>query len=64
MATFNLRLDDDLVEVIDADIQNLIPRRSRNSQIEAILFEHYREQIEKLREQKADQQPQSKRKAA
>lgn len=64
MTEFTLRLDDIVAEVIDADIANSIPRQSRNSKIVSVLAEHYREQIEKLQEQKNDKQPQSKRKAA
>lgn len=45
---FELRLDKLLVEIIDEEIKNAYPPRSRNAQIEAVLMEKYGAQYAKL----------------
>jgi hypothetical protein len=49
---FNMKLDDDIVAVIDEDRKNLIPRRSRTAHIEAILYHAYKKQVDRLRKQR------------
>jgi hypothetical protein len=49
---FNMKLDDDIVAVIDEDRKGLMPRRSRTAHIEAILYHAYKKQVDRLRKQR------------
>ena len=46
---FNMKLDDDIAAVLDADREGLYPRRSRTAHIEAILYEAYKDEVDQLR---------------
>jgi hypothetical protein len=57
MARFTLEIDDDILDAISEDVRRLIPRRSRRSQIEAILYEAYKDQIERRRAERGHAAP-------
>jgi len=55
MISFNMKLDPDICEMVDAERKNRLPRCSRVAFIEAILYARYKDKIQELRAKRQEQ---------